>query len=1756
MFSFFWIKIDKLVALSEKDSVEILRISNRKSVYRKILKIPEPVVNLQPKESTNLNISDQVSSQNLHKKKKDLLSTTFRLFVKRGVFYYSFFTPGSSPVTEEILQNIESNSWLFCAFVTQRSSAENSSVCLFSGSHVGYCQEISKIYFPETFPLTISFGGKKVGINTINSSNVDRQVFKPFNLFRNKQLKENDNTEIVNNSIEQNEGNLVGVLGPFCLFNTLLNEDDLTLLSREGPSVINDDFDGWLIKSSKNSNDFSIQNSILNNVTIIKNESLFVPHSIISEICLHNHIIQLSKPFFNINKAPQKMLGTIIGIMKQIFLTSPILQKEFVYFDIIAKLIISSSFESKELIDQSRINYHLYLNFLSLFECISYTKTSELFFDSLLINVELWYICCNASNFSRIIFHWSHTLVNMYPSFFKRTNFLLKLYKTYFVLFDPDLVKNLINENEQLKTLKSPIANYSKEELNDCDERFLFLLEESTKLVASFENDFLFYFYTIVDLIEKKITFENDIYYQRLKLFLNIFIKNAQKFKHFRDFDKFLFNIVFEEKYSNSQEIVKLAIFAIHELRAPKWFESMSSIGYVILIHQKINEKNYVKWENLIKSLLADIKFYPGIMHLISFYILNSKSAHIKELNTENESDKSNESNVENEKNNNDENNQNSENKKENENNDESNKNTENNNENNDENNKNNKNNINDENNNNDDENNINSENNKENENSINNESKDERNINFEKVDVSNINITDLEFSKSMNKLMIYVLYQTHDKEIAPAFIKNIISDDYWFLWLLFIAIQSNSEECRQSIMLLISNFVTFSDKIEKELDQIIEVILVMSSFNENMDEYAILLDLFVNILAHGSISMSSAVTSLIFSFFFKFCRVFHNKNLKDRIEKSPLFDAETESQNKTDENTIINEFKKFAKEAKNINDHYRLRFGLTLNEPYEKKISSLEKFYDLLAQTLQMVDSRLNFPGYKKIYEFISIVLKTRYGAKENHVENEMKPDICNLKFTESINYFNSTHLSHILKSIDEIKQIIERIESIDEFEIPKSDQNEIKMNFNDIQILSSLFQKTTVNNFFDFITNFVSLEIDSKKEICRDFYSFLFPFKTKYKKKYNVLPIENVDYFDDNGIIKTEATFYNFDDDPRKVYFIIDTNESLSQIVDVESKIKLYSIQMNSILFYNSNSNKIEFYTKNQGSFFLLFDDLDSLDKITSKIKCSSIKEALSPYLENPMTTYEYLMYLNIISGFSFHDPDVKNRPSFPIETDKEISEVPVFNFLFMNESMNPFMNLEQLEMIDDSFIDSYAKNKYKDFYFPKFKTEIKEMNQQLNKNQNNNETHRIIKDLTLNPDKIRKAGFFHLIKERIVYELFYVIIKKEGLIHFIQISNEPYIQHFSTQKSSLLSISRDDEGEDEDAVIVEDFENPPEKQEKKIPGIFIFSKRKKKFQRITPYGISPLIDLNFELSATLFSSLYSFSYIHQSSSTLMNLIRSSSASFYTSKSSLISSSTNVSSIAKTNATSSTNKNNYQHFYRSDFCTADTDLNLFSMCNDQLFFVHNKCNIKKTINMNDLNPKNELKSENFIQFGFDPLLNSKIVCIASSEKFKALAIGTEKCKVIVYSLNSKEVTTIIDLCDKEPEKILITYNFGFIVIEAQKTISVFTLNGKKIGEEEINFDILEWHFSSSTFSVSEIDGNENKKNFVRKGDFVVFMNSVNDIGVFNAENPSVIQYVSPSSGLIAAFDYMSFRSYNCIVVVSINYGSIIGFYPVQDFL
>ena len=80
--------------------------------------------------------------------------------------------------------------------------------------------------------------------------------------------------------------------------------------------------------------------------------------------------------------------------------------------------------------------------------------------------------------------------------------------------------------------------------------------------------------------------------------------------------------------------------------------------------------------------------------------------------------------------------------------------------------------------------------------------------------------------------------------------------------------------------------------------------------------------------------------------------------------------------------------------------------------------------------------------------------------------------------------------------------------------------------------------------------------------------------------------LKIENIDFFNDyenkyliksSNLIKTKATFYNFDDAPIEVYFILHLHDFVINIIDIKSKIKLFTIPGSTILFIQSNLNAI---------------------------------------------------------------------------------------------------------------------------------------------------------------------------------------------------------------------------------------------------------------------------------------------------------------------------------------------------------------------------------------------------------------------------------------------------------------------------------------------------------------------------------------------------------------------------------------------------
>ena len=156
-----------------------------------------------------------------------------------------------------------------------------------------------------------------------------------------------------------------------------------------------------------------------------------------------------------------------------------------------------------------------------------------------------------------------------------------------------------------------------------------------------------------------------------------------------------------------------------------------------------------------------------------------------------------------------------------------------------------------------------------------------------------------------------------------------------------------------------------------------------------------------------------------------------------------------------------------------------------------------------------------------------------------------------------------------------------------------------------------------------------------------------------------------------------------------------------------------------------------------------------------------------------------------------------------------------------------------------------------------------------------------------------------------------------------------------------------------------------------------------------------------------------------------------------------------------------------------------------LVSLTDKNIYYCYQECSFKSASIDNNFNETILFKS------------TEKISCFSISEKFDVCAYGTETCMIYVHSLTNNNLCAIIDLDKREPEKILISESFGFIIVEVQNEINVFTLNGTFIAKSQLKFDIKTW------------------KIFANKGiDYVIFINSINEMGIFEAIEPNNIIY------------------------------------------
>ncbi|OHT06306.1 hypothetical protein TRFO_25643 [Tritrichomonas foetus] len=204
----------------------------------------------------------------------------------------------------------------------------------------------------------------------------------------------------------------------------------------------------------------------------------------------------------------------------------------------------------------------------------------------------------------------------------------------------------------------------------------------------------------------------------------------------------------------------------------------------------------------------------------------------------------------------------------------------------------------------------------------------------------------------------------------------------------------------------------------------------------------------------------------------------------------------------------------------------------------------------------------------------------------------------------------------------------------------------------------------------------------------------------------------------------------------------------------------------------------------------------------------------------------------------------------------------------------------------------------------------------------------------------------------------------------------------------------------------------------------------------------------------------------------------------------------------------------------YESQIAETGMKPPLISICGKTIVFVTNECELKKSTNGQNI----EIVTTT----------SSRITCLITSQQFNTIVFGTEKCQANVFSLSDRILNCVIDISnDYEPQKVLITSGWGFIIIEAQKEISVYTINGTLIGNMIMENSILDWYETTNTFGE----------------DFIVFIDDSNRIGIFEAAKPlkENIKYIQGQEGTIALTYHEQFE---CIVTLAKKEG-ILTFFP-----
>jgi hypothetical protein len=128
------------------------------------------------------------------------------------------------------------------------------------------------------------------------------------------------------------------------------------------------------------------------------------------------------------------------------------------------------------------------------------------------------------------------------------------------------------------------------------------------------------------------------------------------------------------------------------------------------------------------------------------------------------------------------------------------------------------------------------------------------------------------------------------------------------------------------------------------------------------------------------------------------------------------------------------------------------------------------------------------------------------------------------------------------------------------------------------------------------------------------------------------------------------------------------------------------------------------------------------------------------------------------------------------------------------------------------------------------------------------------------------------------------------------------------------------------------------------------------------------------------------------------------------------------------------------------------------------------------------------------FLKFSITVLPHSP-VCLRVSAARSLFAIGTDSGQVLVFNLKNGKFFRLLDLHGRKPQRILISEEFGFIVVFCKGRLIGFTENGTEMYDLEFGFEVIEY----ATFP------------FIDGADFAVFSTGQNHLYCFEIFAPNI---------------------------------------------